>query len=273
MTTEKPRDPSFYGPLNPELGPITCKPGYQDGLALVSLGGNAGDLFLHDPAIARQLMAAGFAALRILDPDAAVIIRASNQGLYALDEILPDRSTAPPAHTFIRPGQVGPGRPAPDACVECGQPEVGHPAPEFCGAPGPDGLTCTCTRGHNSYHYTVTASGDTVEWSPNDPAAVPDVAQPAGLPAAAEQCDVDWGSAAVSQRCVRNAGHEGQHADLYGRWSPAAGSEQVEPACGVCRSSIGPLRRLEHEPGWVCENTGACGRRKQAAAKAGVSHG
>lgn len=29
-------------------------------------------------------------------------------------------------HRFVRPGQVAPDRPAPDACMECGQPEAGH---------------------------------------------------------------------------------------------------------------------------------------------------
>ncbi len=33
-------------------------------------------------------------------------------------------------HQFTRPGQVEPGRPAPDACMVCGQPETAHrPAP------------------------------------------------------------------------------------------------------------------------------------------------
>jgi hypothetical protein len=40
-----------------------------------------------------------------------------------------------------------------------------------------------------------------------------------------EQCDVDWGSAATSQRCVRVGGHGGVHLDSEGRewgWVPAA---------------------------------------------------
>jgi hypothetical protein len=31
-----------------------------------------------------------------------------------------------PYHRFIRPGQVAPDRPAPDACMQCGQPEAAH---------------------------------------------------------------------------------------------------------------------------------------------------
>lgn len=30
------------------------------------------------------------------------------------------------AHAFVRPGQVAPDLPAPDACVRCGQPAAGH---------------------------------------------------------------------------------------------------------------------------------------------------
>ena len=29
-------------------------------------------------------------------------------------------------HRFVRPGQVAPDRPAPDACMECGRAEAGH---------------------------------------------------------------------------------------------------------------------------------------------------
>jgi hypothetical protein len=32
-------------------------------------------------------------------------------------------------HRFVRPGQVAPDRPAPDACMTCGLPEPDHPAP------------------------------------------------------------------------------------------------------------------------------------------------
>jgi hypothetical protein len=31
-------------------------------------------------------------------------------------------------HPFIRPGQVTPGRPAPDICMQCGAPEAAHAA-------------------------------------------------------------------------------------------------------------------------------------------------
>lgn len=40
---------------------------------------------------------------------------------------------------------------------------------------------------------------------------------------------------------------------------------EPEPACVRCRSAEGPLVRLVHEPGFVCENSGACGRRKAAS--------
>ena len=36
----------------------------------------------------------------------------------------------PADHPFARPGQVAPDRPAPDACMVCGQPEAAHPAAE-----------------------------------------------------------------------------------------------------------------------------------------------
>jgi hypothetical protein len=32
-------------------------------------------------------------------------------------------------HQFTRPGQVAPDRPAPDACMICGQPEAAHASP------------------------------------------------------------------------------------------------------------------------------------------------
>jgi hypothetical protein len=36
-------------------------------------------------------------------------------------------STTPvPEHAFVRPGQVAPGRPAPDKCMTCGQPAAAH---------------------------------------------------------------------------------------------------------------------------------------------------
>ncbi len=34
--------------------------------------------------------------------------------------------TPTPSHEFIRPGQVAPECPAPDACMLCGQPEAAH---------------------------------------------------------------------------------------------------------------------------------------------------
>jgi hypothetical protein len=37
-------------------------------------------------------------------------------------------TTGPLGHTFIRPGQVAPDRPAPDRCMECGRPEADHRA-------------------------------------------------------------------------------------------------------------------------------------------------
>jgi hypothetical protein len=37
---------------------------------------------------------------------------------------MPDPASQP--HVFVRPGQIDPGHPAPDACVFCGQPEAAH---------------------------------------------------------------------------------------------------------------------------------------------------
>jgi len=38
-----------------------------------------------------------------------------------------------PSHVFVRPGQVAPELPAPDACMVCGQPERAHIGPELAG--------------------------------------------------------------------------------------------------------------------------------------------
>jgi hypothetical protein len=47
-----------------------------------------------------------------------------------------------------------------------------------------------------------------------------------------------------------------------------ADDDAPPPGCVRCRSAIGPLRRLEHEPGWVCQSGISCDERKAAAAKA-----
>jgi hypothetical protein len=110
---------------------------------------------------------------------------------------------------------------------------------------------------------------------------VPDVTQPAGPPQGTElrpgdlvNCDACHLTALRREldpvMFATPAGGQGTRwfcRDLAACTDRASKSEQAEPACGVCRSAIGPLRRLEHEPGFVCENTGACGRRKQAAAR------
>jgi hypothetical protein len=69
--------------------PFTSKDGQL--FAIVEMG-DGGQLWLADPAVARQLLMAVFGALRILDPDGAVIARATNHELFAVEEILPPRT-------------------------------------------------------------------------------------------------------------------------------------------------------------------------------------
>jgi hypothetical protein len=149
---------------------------------------------------------------------------------WQCEPLLAAPAPAPAAHSFVRPGQVAADRPAPDACMECGQPEAGHPAP-------------------------------------------------------GGQCDVDWGSAAVSQRCVRNAGHEGQHTDLYGRWSPAELPPGPEPEIGidgqVIRDEHAPCSRcgatdtptVQHADGARCSNAERCAERVRLAEQAETTGG
>jgi len=105
-----------------------------------------------------------------------------------------------------------------------------------------------------------------------DPAGAPALAKIlAGI--AAEQCDADWGSATLSQRCTLPAGHTGQHLDSHGSWSPAAELADaaikhdpagvadaliaaVATACRDCGSADCPL----NEDG-VCWNRASCAAR------------
>src|SRR5580693_4437860 len=103
MTTEVR---NYYHPAAypQDLGVITAKPFERpDGstCAIIDLASDlhhprAGSLWIDDRARARELLAAAFEALRILDPDGAVIVRASNQEIYLLEEILPGSEVTDP---------------------------------------------------------------------------------------------------------------------------------------------------------------------------------
>jgi hypothetical protein len=64
-------------------------------------------------------------------------------------------------HSFVRPGQVAPDRPAPDACMQCAGPEAAH-------GPGvPTACPPWCNRddehqrGHPSHGRRIGRDGDT----------------------------------------------------------------------------------------------------------------
>jgi hypothetical protein len=124
---------SFYSSPSPDIGKIACTEQDGDGdgkIAVVHLD-PAGRMFLHEAVRARELLAAAFEAVKILDPDGAVIVRASNQEIYLLEEILPDRELAepglvtPPAVTS--PDLVTPSdarqKHDPASCQRCGDDE------------------------------------------------------------------------------------------------------------------------------------------------------
>src|SRR5580704_1812153 len=101
MTTEVR---NYYHPAaySQDLGVITAKPFERpDGstCAIIDLASDldhprAGSLWIDDPAIARELLAAAFEALMILDPDGAVIVRTGNREIHTVAEILPGREPA-----------------------------------------------------------------------------------------------------------------------------------------------------------------------------------
>jgi hypothetical protein len=96
MTTGKR---SYYhpAPYSQDLGVITAKPfTCDDGsvCAVVDLASDrghprAGELWISDPARARELLSAAFEALMILDPDGEVTVRTGNAEIHTVAEILP----------------------------------------------------------------------------------------------------------------------------------------------------------------------------------------
>jgi hypothetical protein len=89
MTTEN-RD-SYIALGYSDLGVITAHE--QGDVAYIPLNRQI-TLWLGNPAKARELLAAAFEALRILDPDGTVTVRTENEEIHTLAEILPGRAPA-----------------------------------------------------------------------------------------------------------------------------------------------------------------------------------
>jgi hypothetical protein len=95
MTTENRG--SYYHPASYHANIHGIRAKAFDEYAVIELSGSAGhpragQLWLNDPAVARELLAAAFEALRILDPDGTVTVRTENEEIHTLAEILPGRA-------------------------------------------------------------------------------------------------------------------------------------------------------------------------------------
>jgi hypothetical protein len=176
-------------------------------------------------AKARELLAAAFEALRILDPDGAVIVRTGNREIHTVAEILPDRACAlDECDCHDAPALVTP----PDALA----PESPGDEP-FCGAAN-KGLTCMAVPGHAGDHVPYGATDLKSRTWPQEPAPFtsPDLVMPPADDAAARQklllprC--------ASPGCVLRAGHDGVGEDKDGNEAHAA-------ACTECGAADKPL--------------------------------
>jgi hypothetical protein len=87
MTTEN-RD-SYIALGYSDLGVITAHE--QGDVAYIPLNRQI-TLWLGNPAKARELLAAAFEAVKILDPDGTVTVRTENEEIHTLAEILPGRA-------------------------------------------------------------------------------------------------------------------------------------------------------------------------------------
>jgi hypothetical protein len=91
------------------IGPVRANPGSDKRgnrpFAILPLGPL--EFYLTEAPDARELLAAAFAALQILDPDGSVIVRTTDQGIHAIEEILPGLPDMPAPELVIPP--AGPG--------------------------------------------------------------------------------------------------------------------------------------------------------------------
>lgn len=127
-------------------------------------------------------------------------------------------------HAFVRPGQVAPGRPTPDRCMVCGEPEAAHSGPSYPGSLNPLLLPEAEASPANPYGSADAVNAQTA----------------ASEPFCAAEMRPPWGGLYI---CTEPVGHDGDHVAgddgaEYQRWPQAAGSA-AEVAEGV--DDISPL--------------------------------
>ena len=92
MTTEKHNLPdAYFNVQQPDVGTIRVSRHDSEryGLEVIVYFGDDVNMHVRTVAKARELLAAAFEALRILDPDGTVTVRTENEEIHTLAEILP----------------------------------------------------------------------------------------------------------------------------------------------------------------------------------------
>lgn len=163
MTTENSENSGFFANNNPHLGHIAASDHPDPGIAMVDLGG-PGTIYLYTRAKARELLAAAFGAVKILDPDGAPDAVLALIETDALATIL-----ARAEESDIREALAA-REPAPHTCADCG-------ALAVAGELGPDGTIWKCAN-HLDYGAADVACDRLQD-------AAPDTAQPEDIPVAA----------------------------------------------------------------------------------------
>ena len=175
MTTE---NLSFYNPHSKGIGEITCTSQEtahtsREVLALIRFG-PAGDMYLYEPETARELLAAAFAAVQILDPEGADDTLSDLLDAGALNKIL----------RRIAQQEAAEQKAACRWCKVCGVIVTG-------GEIGPDGVTWLCEDHRDDAaqapypgfpeRYPSGADSHMTE-DGSLPVAAPDTAQPEDIP-------------------------------------------------------------------------------------------
>jgi len=239
MTTEKHNLPdAYFNVQQPDVDTIRVSRHDSEryGLEAIVYFGDDVNMHVRTVAKARELLAAAFETLRILDPDGAVIIRAGNQEIHTVAEILPgpeqtdpwmeEDPPKPAPALVIRPVDL-----APNARYEHGE--------TFCDRwDARDGrFRCTAADGHAGDHVHRGIDGKVRHTWPQErpepaPFTSPDLVMPPADDAAARQklllprC--------ASPGCVLRAGHDGVGEDKDGNEAHAA-------ACTECGAADKPL--------------------------------
>jgi hypothetical protein len=133
-------------------------------VAVISLDSGATQMQISSAAIARELLTAAFEALRILDPDGAVMAQARDGELFTVAEILPDRRSA------AQPPRAVAGPP-----VDLGDDPDGDSTPEPAPFTSPDLVIPPAAQPHlpdgspNPYQTHSAASGITAPVETGEP--------------------------------------------------------------------------------------------------------